>query len=167
MHEIKLTIDGKEVQLTEEQLKMLGLTKNRKNPFDRIQNDHSPCYFYINADGQLNYVQDYHGSFDDAAYNNANYFNDQDFAKQVSLHQTLYRKLLKFAYDNGYHDTAEWNGLNRHWGIYYNVETHQFAVDCYGSHKRVGYWFSSGVGAARAIDEVIRPFMREHPEFVW
>ena len=38
MKEIKLTIDGKEVQLTDEQLRMLGigLEKKRKNPFDRV-----------------------------------------------------------------------------------------------------------------------------------
>ena len=37
MKEIKLTIDGKEVQLTDEQLRMLGIEpeKKRKNPFDK------------------------------------------------------------------------------------------------------------------------------------
>ena len=45
MKEIKLIIDGKEVQLTDEQLKMLGIEpeKKRKNPFDRV-ND---TYFCI------------------------------------------------------------------------------------------------------------------------
>lgn len=37
MREIKLTINGKEVQLTDEQLRMLGIeAENRKNPFDRV-----------------------------------------------------------------------------------------------------------------------------------
>lgn len=38
MKEIKLVIDDKEVQLTEEQLKMLGIEpeKKRKNPFERV-----------------------------------------------------------------------------------------------------------------------------------
>ena len=38
MKEIKLTSDGKEVQLSDEQLKMLGIEpeKKRKNPFERV-----------------------------------------------------------------------------------------------------------------------------------
>lgn len=36
MKEIKLTIDGKEVQLTNEQLKALGITKEKNNPFERV-----------------------------------------------------------------------------------------------------------------------------------
>lgn len=37
---------------------------------------------------------------DEDMYNNTNYFNDEDFTNQVMLHQKLYRKLLKYAYDN-------------------------------------------------------------------
>lgn len=165
MKEIKLTIDGKEIQLTDEQMKMLGIAHKRKNPFERVEPGDD--YYYISSHNDVGTYTYSSAGVDNEFYAVSNYFSDEAFAKQVALHQLLYRKLLKFSYDNGYHDTAEWDGLNRHWGIYYNVETHQFAVDCYGSHKRVGYWFSSGVGAARAIDEVIRPFMREHPEFVW
>lgn len=167
MSENYIVINGKKAELTAEQLEALGIksVEERKNPFERVKKGEE--YYCIKDNGDIyNYV-DVGDLFDESVYAESNYFNDKVFANQVALHQRLFRKLLKFAYDNGYHDTAEWDGLNRHWGIYYNVETHQFAVDCYGSHKRVGYWFSSGVGAARAIDEVIRPFMREHPEFVW
>lgn len=50
MKEIKLTIDGKEVQLTEEQLKQLGIEieEKRKNPFDRV-----PCKRRIFCNGPL------------------------------------------------------------------------------------------------------------------
>ena len=41
MKEIKLTIDGKEVQLTEDQLRMLEIEieRKRKNPFERVVDD--------------------------------------------------------------------------------------------------------------------------------
>lgn len=165
MSENYIVINGKKAELTDEQMKALGIAHKRKNPFKSVGYDKN--YYYTDCFGTIVQTTDNCNAVSARFQNAANYFNDETFAKQVALHQLLYRKLLKFSYDNGYHDTAEWNGLNRHWGVYYNVETHQFAVDCYGSHKRVGYWFSSGVGAARAIDEVIRPFMREHPEFVW
>ena len=48
MKEIKLTIDGKEIQLTDEQLKMLGV-KVKKNPFDRVSSDGK--YYYTIANG--------------------------------------------------------------------------------------------------------------------
>ena len=50
---------------------------------------------------------------DEAYYNGINYFNGKQFAKQVALHQLLYRKLLKFAYDNECEDTAEWDEKTR------------------------------------------------------
>ena len=51
MKEIKLTIDGKEVQLTEEQLRLLRF-ETRPNPFGRTSN---PCgeYFYTDAFGSV------------------------------------------------------------------------------------------------------------------
>lgn len=60
-------------------------------------------------------------------YRNCNYFNDKEFAQQVALHQLLYRKLLKFAYDNGCEDEA-WNGTNDHWLIVYYPLNDDFVV---------------------------------------
>ena len=37
----------------------------------------------------------------------------------------------------------------------------------FGSHKFDGVWFSSEEGAERAIEEVVEPFVKEHPEFKW
>ena len=40
MKEIKLTVDGKEIRLTNEQLQMLGIeAENKKNPFERVNPD--------------------------------------------------------------------------------------------------------------------------------
>lgn len=89
------------------------------------------------------------------------------FAHQVALHQLLYRKLLKFAYENEYNDDADWNVRNIHWGIYYDYEKHMFDSDCHGLRKFDGVWFSSKDGADYAIKEVVEPFVKEHPEFVW
>ena len=163
MKEIKLTIDGKEVQLTDEQLRMLGIEpeKKRKNPFERVKD--GGLYYFINCYGDIK--ED--SREDDALFNNVNYFNDEAFANPVALHQLLYRKVLKFAYDNECEDTAEWNGGNEHWAIRYNSYRNEFRLYYQDGYKAHEVYFSSEEGAKRAIKEVVEPFMKEHPEFKW
>ena len=164
MKEIKLTIDGKEIQLTDEQLKMLGI-EVKKNPFDRVSGDDK--YYYTIVSGDVLRHVDINDKTDRRLYNAINYFNDKTFAEQVALHQLLYRKLLKFAYDNECEDTAEWNEINAHWCIYMDTRSNRWDVTYYVSMKFDDVYFSSEKGAKRAIEEVVEPFMKEHPEFVW
>ena len=164
MKEIKLTIDGKEIQLTDEQLKMLGI-EVKKNPFDRVSGDDK--YYYAIVSGDVLRRVDINDKTDRRLYNAINYFNDKPFANQVALHQLLYRKLLKFAYDNECEDTAEWNEINAHWCIYMDTRSNRWDVTYYVSMKFDDVYFSSEKGAKRAIEEVVEPFMKEHPEFVW
>ena len=169
MKEIKLTIDGKEIQLTDEQLKMLGIEpeKKRKNPFERVNPDADDKYYYIRVSGDVADYHDVNDNGDRLLYEASNYFNDKSFAEQVALHQLLYRKLLKFSYDNGYEDTEEWNGGNEHWAIRYNSYRNEFRLYYQDGYKAHEVYFSSEEGAKRAIKEVVEPFMKEHPEFVW
>ena len=164
MKEIKLTIDGKEIQLTDEQLKMLGI-EVKKNPFDRVSGDDK--YYYTIVSGDVLRHVDINDKTDRRLYNAINYFNDKTFAEQVALYQLLYRKLLKFAYDNECEDTAEWDGENAHWIIRYNENRNEFCSYYQDGYKARDVYFSSKEGAERAIKEVVEPFMKEHPEFVW
>lgn len=157
-------INGKRVELTDEQVKTLGVEK-RKNPFERVNKDEN--YYFIMSRGDVsNYVY-INDMTDRELYHIVNYFNDEQFAKQVALHQLLYRKLLKFAYGNGFEDTAEWNGTNRHWTITYHYENNMMSIAWTSVVKNHGVYFSSADDAKRAIQEVIEPFMKEHPEFIW
>ena len=167
MKEVKLTIDGEEVQLTDEQLKMLGIEvkTKRKNPFkNQIVGEN---YFSILSNNEVREYRDISDSGDSGAYNAANYFNDEVFAHQVALHQLLYRKLLKFAYDNECEDTAEWDGTNLHWAIRYDYACGTFTTDYQNTYGAQEVYFYSEKDAERAIKEVVEPFMKEHPEFVW
>lgn len=84
------------------------------------------------------------------------------------LHQQLYRKLLKYAWDNEAED-FECDDYKDHFYIY---------LDCHVSNKltigRNTYcknqgtvYFSKLEIAKQAIKDVIKPFIKEHPEFVW
>lgn len=165
MKEIKLTIDGKEVQLTKEQLRILGITiESEKTPFERVAT--GDVYYYITEYGEVDDYKEEQDCSDQNLYDEVNYFNDNSVARQVALHQLLYRKLLKFAYKNECEDVA-WNGERTHWYIYYDVDSDKFDIATNAVWKQQGVYFSTRRGAERAIEEVVIPFMEEHPEFVW
>ena len=156
-------INGKRIELTDEQVKALRV-ETRKNPFERVATG-DEYYTITGYDNTVEFTEDGDAA-DQNLYDAGNYFNDESFAKQVALRQLLYRKLLKFAYDNGFED-VEWNGSNDHLCIYYNPDNFKYCVAGFGSHKFDCVWFSSEDAAKRAIEEVVEPFVKEHPEFVW
>ena len=166
MDEIKLTINGKEVQLTDEQLWALGFKPDntKRSPFARVQQGEN---YLIAGSRYADLAVEVDDETDNMFFKDANYFADENFANQVALHQLLYRKLLKFAYDNGYEDTAEWDGTKLHWVIGYDEENSTFVTGWHKIYKMQEVYFSFAYGAKRAIKEVIEPFMKEHPDFVW
>ena len=167
MKEIKLTIDGKEIQLTDEQLKMLGIVpdKNRKNPFERSKFHGS--YYYVYEDNDVWSDTDLCADADNRRYDAANYFNDRQFAEQVALHQLLYHKLLKYAYDNEFED-EEWDGTNMHAYIIYNFTRKDYDIRWTRNEKEPGtVYFKTPTRATAALNEVVMPFVKEHPDFVW
>lgn len=165
MSENYIVINGKKIELTEEQLKQFGI-ETKPNPFGRT-NDPGGEYFYTDAFGSVSVGSEEYSCVWKNLRNAANYFNDKQFANQVALHQMLYRKLLKYTYDNGYEDTLEWYRYNQHWVIRYNEDLNKFVSYCQVGYKAQGVYFSSKEGAEQAIAEVVEPFMKEHPEFVW
>lgn len=164
MSENYIVINGKKAELTNEQMELLGI-KVRKNPFERVSKNES--YYNISDKAHVACYTEEEDGVDQGLYNAVNYFNDKELAVQVALHQLLYRKLLKFAYDNGCEDTKEWDGNNIHWTIGYSVDYEIFFMYSKALHKTQGVYFSSKEGTQRAIKEVVEPFMKEHPEFVW
>lgn len=164
MSENYIVINGEKAELTNEQMKLLGI-KVRNNPFERVSKNDS-YYNISNRARVVCYTEEEDGT-DQGLYNAVNYFNDLQFAIQVGLNQLLYRKLLKFAYDNGYEDTKEWNGTDGHWTIRYNDDSCCFCAYYQERFKASGVYFSSEEGTQRAIKEVVEPFMEEHPEFMW
>ena len=167
MNENHIVINGKKSELAEEQPKTLGIEveTKRKNPFDEVNRFED--YYFVEKNNEVHAYMKTDSSVDDQMYTSANYFNDKAFAEQVALHQLLYRKLLKFAHDNGFEDAAKWDGVNPHWHIIYNKVNDVFINMKKLASKDFTVYFSSEEGADRAIHEVVEPFMEEHPEFVW
>lgn len=162
-----IVINGKKAELTEEQLKQLGIEVKVKKEtlFTRHSNE---LYWSINAMGGVTGQHEYNADFDNALYDNVNYFNDYKFAEQVALHQLLYRKLLKYAWDNNAKD-HEWDevGVNPHYYIYFDSAKGHFIVGENHYRHSQNIYFSSEKVAKQAIEDVIEPFTKEHPEFIW
>lgn len=162
-----IVINGKKVELTEEQLKALGIEDGlaRNNPFGKIT-DYDYYYYIANTD-VVNFTQNIDSIVDKDLHNNANYFNDEDFANHVMLHQKLYRKLLKYAYDND--AVSDWtNPYSRKYFITKYTKANKIDVGwaLTFKHNCVVYFNSEEV-TKQAIEDVVKPFMKEYPEFVW
>lgn len=164
MNENYIVINGKRLELTKEQLKALGVEVG-KNPFERVAK--SEMYCYIDSFNQVHCVVDDADNSDDMSFECSNYFNDETVAKQVALHHLLYRKLLKFAYDNECKDTSDWDGYNAHWTVRYDDVSHEIVPYDQTRYRIRDVYFSTRSDAVNVIKEVVEPFMKEHPEFVW
>lgn len=162
-----IVINGKKAELTEEQLKQLGINVEvkKETPFTRHSNT---SYWLINTTGYVVSQYDCNDDLNNAEFDNVNYFNDCKFAKQVALQQLLYRKLLKYAYENDAED-CEWNGDNLHYCIVHdNRDCGRYFVSYRDYLKDISTTYFSKKGVAeQAIKDVVKPFMEEHPEFEW
>lgn len=158
-----IVINGKKAELTEEQLKQLGI-KKRNNPFNNELEDRE-IYYYNDYSGTTDkhYTTDVKDCINMSRINS---FNDGDFADQVYLHELLNRKLLKYAWDNEAED-CEWDEKNEHYYIYLNAKDKVFVVNTAYIYKESTAYFSDMNIAEQAIENVVKPFIEEHPEFVW
>lgn len=139
----------------------------RNNPFNSKFNIHENYHYIDNVNGVLQTCFD-DREIDRDFINSANSFNDEDFADQVYLHELLNRKLLKYAYDNNAEDCEwSWNG-KQHYYIFFDYSEQVFAIAHTIICKNQGVInFSKEEVARQAIEDVLKPFIKEHPEFVW
>ena len=87
--------------------------------------------------------------------------------EQRALHETLNRLLWRYSETHG-GDSNPWP-CGEHWFIYCNTANgNEMMVSANDSHKKQGtIYFKDRVIAKAAIEEVVKPFLAAHPEFVW
>ena len=163
-----IMFEGKKIPLTDEQIEMLRGTKKpvevKKNLFERA---YDKGYYFIQYNGAVEYDFDRGSVGDDLCFAIANYCTDKKLMKQRALHETLNRLLWRFSMENGEGEN-KWDCEHSHWVIKY---VHDSGVFCTSwttvVHQAGAIYFSTDELACRAIEEIIKPFMKEHPEFVW
>ena len=138
------------------------LEELNKNPFDRVKKNDQ--YYIIKTDNEIDEIGEYNEIFDNKHYECSNYFNDKDFAKQVMLHQFLYRKLLKFK--------LEREAADKSFGYCFFINLDDMEIlyidETFIANRSCnGVYFNERSTAELALKEVVEPFLEEHPDFIW
>lgn len=160
-----IVINGRKAELTEEQLIALGINVKREDPFELKYGD----YYLINIDGKVesDYYYETHTYAEDR-HNVANFCTDKNIMEQRALHETLNRLLWRYSMQHD-GDKIDWSDIAEHkYKIYYNNYDKLWTIDSNQYSISVGdiYFFTRDIAEA-AIEKVIKPFMREHPDFKW
>ena len=170
----KIIIDGKEYELSDdlaEKIKAEVAAQEKKKredlkePFGRVRNER---YFLINGNGRVSTMSaDTNSPTDEELYAIGNYCRDKGMMEQRALHETLNRLLWRYSETHG-GDSNPWPH-GTHWFIYGDTSNGlKMNVSANDSHKKQGtIYFKDGETANAAIEEVVKPFMAAHPEFVW
>lgn len=141
-------------------------SSEEKSCFDRV--DKKERYCYIGNNGQINVIQDCCDFFDDDLYNIANYCTDKNLLQQQAYRETLNRLLWRFSMQNG-GDKIDWGdeGQQKYYIYYQHISnTYRIKFDFMYKCRAVGIvFFISNKVAQRAIDEIIKPFCKNHPDF--
>ena len=166
MGKLNLTIDLDNLSQEERQhfFKLVKKSKKSFNPFERVEL--RDIYYYINENDKINADKDCKGDNDNYRFNIHNYFNDKEFAEHQALRELLNRKLIKFSYENGGADIDFSTNMNK-WEVYYNNDCGLFITALLTNADILTPVFISEEVAQRAINEVIKPFLKEHPNFKW
>lgn len=137
----------------------------KETPFTQV---YDKDYYFIRSDGCVEVENESNSFCDDEHHKVANYCADRELMCQRALHETLNRLLWRFSLENG--GDNEWDGIACHWYITLQdgVGEKKLGVEWTSQWHHQGVVFFSSIRAAeRAIDEIIKPFMKEHPDFVW
>lgn len=149
-----ICINGKKAELTEEQIKTLGI-ELPKTPFDRTKYA-GGTYFYISPDGGVLMEFDRHGATSGRYFDAANYCTNKAIMEQRAMWETLSRLLWRF---------SEQNGGRGMFCIADKGNGNFFAI--IGNYMYLEPTFKTVDVANRAIKEIVEPFMKAHPDFVW
>lgn len=167
----KLILDGVEYGLSDELVAKLKESvaakdgaKKTDNPFGAYE---GLPYYYIDCFDGVCGVRDSRSGADSHLIAVANYCRDEEMMKQRALHETLNRLLWRYSETHG--GDLPWDSTynNKHYFIYHGV------VDGIGTSYVVGMklpgvaYFKDAETAQSAIEEVVNPFIAEHPEFKW
>ena len=162
-----ICINGKKAELTEEQMKALGIELPKKpSPFDRVRENQS--FYYIGSDGNVGVTRECYNGFDTSCYRYGNYCTDREIMKQRAFHETLNRLLWRYSMEH-HGDALDWRiACKNKYYIYYSYQDNKFMINYANTYKDIGvaYFYNHEIAEA-AIKEIIEPFMKAHPDFKW
>ncbi len=121
-------------------------------------------YWYMTVHGEVFEDIDKAVQLDKARYEVGNYYPDKESAQQQAWRETLDRLLRRYSEQHG--GDPEWNDVNEHWCIL-DIGIGKFGLECTNACKTGVPYFCNKEVADAAIRDVVEPFCKAHPEFVW
>lgn len=165
----KLILDGVEYNLSDslvaklkEEIAINDAVRPKPGAFDRVDRKR---YYYTDEFGAVKFHIECGDLADNALYAAANYCRDAEMMEQMALHEKLNRLLWRYSETHG--GDNSWEADNYHHFICMGV-INGLAVSFSARVKTNGVvYFKDEETAQSAIEEVVKPFLAEHPEFVW
>lgn len=161
----KIILNGKEYELSDDLAMRIQVEVDlqeierfiEKDPFARMRSDD---YYFITAEGCVFAGCETRTIADDERYEAANYCRDKKLMEQRALHERLNRLLWRYSEGRG-------GGEKRGGYFIYrsNMEDMRVGHCTYATCGDV--YFRKKEVAEAAIEEVVKPFLSAHPEFVW
>lgn len=151
-----LVINGKRVDLTEEQVKELRLEVENKSPLARAKGD---FYFSISDEGKLKKYFD--GIHYPAIYNYrvANYCTNKELMTARAKEEVLSRLLWRFSMENGGSEIDWSDNEQLKYRIYKDTDIDVWLITRNTHYNTLGaVHFINPEIAQRAIDEIVKPF---------
>lgn len=124
--------------------------KETKNPYERV--NLGKRYYFKNEIGEVDYLKDLNGYFDDEQFIHANYFNNKNYAEYVAFKETLMRKLDKFAWEHNA-KVVNWDDWSNKHFITFNSSLLTLNVSCCMVCRASDIYFTSKEIAEKAIEE--------------
>lgn len=156
-------LNGKRIDLTAEQIETL-VGKKEKDPFERVKGE---TYCYIDNDGRVETQWDEFVGIDDDRYEAGNYCTDKELMEQRALHVILNQQLWRYSMQHGGRE-IDWETDRQKWFVFYNWCSDVFDVTFTLEKSLPGVaYFREYFTADAAIEEIVKPFMEQHPEFRW
>lgn len=159
-----IMLNGKKIPLTDEQIKLIQSDVPKKSPFDRA--DEGETYYFVDYQFDVERSNEFKTPVEDYTYSSANYCTDRDIMRQHALHMLLNNLLWRYSMTHG-GDSIDWDDVGEaKFNIYYNVAADEFRCSDYSLLKYFGaVHFTDEETAKAAIEEIVKPFIAEHPDF--
>ena len=162
-----LMLDGKKYELSDDLIDALRpalAEPEEENPFERVESN-TP-YHFISYDGTVGSAHETYTLIDDGIFSAANYCTDKSLMEQRAMHETLNRLLWRYSEEHG--GDNPWDGHHNHLYLFYDKTDRFFGVAAAMYHHINGtVYFQDKETAEAAIEEIVKPFLAAHPDFVW
>lgn len=157
-----IVINGKKAELTEEQLKQLGIKVGKPK---RWRGETQEVYYFIAAGGWVGQCHEFSAEADNFRYDVHNYFQTEDEAQEYARVIEIKRQLMRFA--DVHNDLIDWGTTKeKKWYLCITPRVEVIPACCVNKTTGIIY-FSSKEIAEQAVKEIERDRIREYLLYGW